>query len=134
MNKGFLTGALALAAVLALSDASLARGGASPAMKALDTDADKTVDLAEAQKSGEALFTRLEKDKDGTIDRKELGSRLSKKDFAAADPDSDGTLTKDEYLALVESRFKAADPDNEGTLDDKELHSKAGQALLRLIR
>lgn len=133
MTRAVLTGALALAAALTFSDAALARG-ASKAMKALDTDADKTVDLAEAQKAGEALFARLEKDKDGTLEIKELGSRLGKKDFSAADPDTDGTLTKDEYLAVIETRFKAADTDNEGTLDDKELRSKAGQALLRLIR
>ena len=36
-----------------------------------------------------------------------------------------GTLTKDEYLALVAGRFKAADPDNDGTLDAKELKSVA---------
>ncbi|MGA7997969.1 MAG: calcium-binding protein, partial [Bradyrhizobium sp.] len=31
-------------------------------------------------------------------------------------------------------RFNAADPDHDGTLDAKELNSKAGQALLRLLR
>jgi hypothetical protein len=35
---------------------------------------------------------------------------------------------------VVESRFKAADPDNDGTLDEKELRSRAGQALLRLLQ
>ena len=50
---------------------------------------------------------------------------MSAKDLKAADPDNDGTLTKDEYLALVEGRFKAADPDNDGTLDSKELKSVA---------
>jgi hypothetical protein len=39
---------------------------------------------------------------------------LSAKEFPAADPDKDGTLTKDEYLAVVEQRFKAADPDKTG--------------------
>jgi Ca2+-binding EF-hand superfamily protein len=63
-----------------------------------------------------------------------LRGRLSAKEFAAADPDNDGTLTKDEYLAVVEQRFKAADPDNDGTLDAKELSSRAGRALLRLLQ
>jgi hypothetical protein len=54
--------------------------------------------------------------------------------LAAADPDHDGTLTKDEYLALVEQRFSAADPDHDGTLDAKEVNSRAGQALLRLLK
>jgi Ca2+-binding EF-hand superfamily protein len=59
---------------------------------------------------------------------------LSAKEFAAADPDKDGTLTKDEYLAVIEQRFKAADPDNDGTLDAKELSNPAGRALLRLLQ
>ena len=58
---------------------------------------------------------------------------LGKKEFKAADPDNDGTLTKDEYLAIVEKLFKKADVNNDGTLDAKELKSKAGRALKRLI-
>jgi Ca2+-binding EF-hand superfamily protein len=46
--------------------------------------------------------------------------------LAAADPDHDGTLTKEEYLAVVEQRFAAANPDNDGTIDAKELKSKSG--------
>jgi Ca2+-binding EF-hand superfamily protein len=100
----------------------------------LDTDNDGTVDLAEARKAASAVFDRLDRDKDGTLDRREVGGRLSAKEFAAADPDKDGTLTKDEYLAVVEQRFKAADPDNDGTLDAKELRTKAGRALARLLK
>jgi hypothetical protein len=92
------------------------------------------VDLDEAKKAASAVFDRLERDKDGTLDKRELSRRVSAKELAAADPDHDGTLTKDEYLALVEQRFKAADPDNDGTLDAKELNSGAGRALLRLLR
>ncbi|MFX4481875.1 hypothetical protein ABTA99_19590, partial [Acinetobacter baumannii] len=51
-----------------------------------------------------------------------------------ADPDKDGTFSKDEYLAIVERRFRAADPDHDGTLDAKELGTRAGQALLRLMK
>jgi Ca2+-binding EF-hand superfamily protein len=99
-----------------------------------DTDNDGTVDLAEAKKAASALFDRLESDKDGTLDKRELVRRLSAKELAAADPDHDGTLTKDEYLAVVEQRFSAADPDHDGTLDSKELNSTAGRALLRLLK
>jgi EF hand/EF-hand domain pair len=66
--------------------------------------------------------------------RRELRGRLNAAEFASADPDKDGTLSKDEYLKVVENRFRAADPDNDGTLDEKELHSRAGQALLRLLQ
>jgi Ca2+-binding EF-hand superfamily protein len=103
-------------------------------IRLLDTDNDGTVDLAEAKTAASALFDRLEHDKDGTLDKHELSGRLSAKELAAADPDHDGTLTKEEYLAVVEQRFSAADPDHDGTLDAKELKSGAGRALLRLLR
>ena len=73
-------------------------------------------------------------DNDGTLDKRELAGRLSAKELAAADPDRDGTLTLDEYLAVVERRFNAANPDKDGTLDAKELNSRAGKALLRLLK
>jgi len=103
-------------------------------VKLFDTDNDGTVDLAEANKAAGALFDKLNTDKDDTISAKELQGRLSKVDLAAADPDKDGTLTKGEYLALVETRFKAADPDNDGTIDAKEISSPAGMALVRLLK
>jgi Ca2+-binding EF-hand superfamily protein len=103
-------------------------------IRLLDTDNDGTVDLAEAKKAASALFDKLERDHDGTLDKRELAGRLTAKELAAADPDHDGTLTKDEYLAVVEQRFNAANPDKDGTLDAKELSSAAGKALLRLLR
>ena len=112
----------------------LAKSGRMNLIRMLDTDSDGTVDLAEAKKAASALFDRLDRDKDGTLDRRELTGRLSAQEMAAADPDHDGTLTRDEYLALVEQRFAAADPDHDGTLDAKELRSRAGQALLRLLK
>jgi Ca2+-binding EF-hand superfamily protein len=98
-----------------------------------DSDHDGTVDLAEAKKAAAALFDRLDTDKDGTLDIKELKGRLSRKEFKAADPDVDGTLTKDEYLAAVERHFKAADPDHDGTISAAEFHTPAGRSLLRLL-
>lgn len=98
-----------------------------------DTDKDGTVDLAEAKKAAGATFDRLDTDKDGTVTIKELQGRLSRKAFAVGDPDHDKTLTKDEYLAVVEQRFKAADPDNDGTISEAEFHKPAGRALLRLL-
>src|SRR6516162_8883984 len=79
-------------------------GRRSSAIQKFDTDNDGTLDLGEVKKAGGALFDKLDRDHDGTLDRRELRGRLSAKEFAAADPDKDGTLTKDEYLAVVEQR------------------------------
>jgi Ca2+-binding EF-hand superfamily protein len=103
-------------------------------IRMLDTDNDGTVDLAEARKAASSLFDKLERDHDGTLDKRELAGRLTPKELAAADPDHDGTLTKEEYLAVVDQRFAAADPDHDGTLDAGELGTQAGQALLRLLK
>jgi Ca2+-binding EF-hand superfamily protein len=120
--------------LLGRSFPALAESRPKDPVRMLDTDNDGTVDLAEAKKAASALFDRLDRDHDGTLDSRELAGRLSAREFAAADPDHDGTLTKDEYLAVVEQRFNAANPDRDGTLDAKELNSRAGKALLRLLR
>ena len=103
-------------------------------LKALDTDNDGTVDLAEAKAAASKLFDKLDRDRDGTLDRRELRGHVVSKEFGAADRDRDGTLDKNEYLSSVEKSFKAADRDNDGTLDAKELGSARGRALLRLLR
>jgi hypothetical protein len=121
------------AAALLLALAGSPAIGAS-ALKALDSDNDGTLDLAEIKVAANKVFDRLDRDKDGTLDRKELQGRISKKDWSAADPDNDGTLTNDEYLAAVEAAFKHADHDGDGTLDSKELATRDGQALIRLAR
>jgi Ca2+-binding EF-hand superfamily protein len=77
------------------------------------------------------LFDRLDTDNDGTLDIKELHGRLSRKAFR--DPDKAKSLTKDEYLAVVERRFKSADKDNDGTLSSWEFQTPAGRALARLL-
>lgn len=110
----------------------IAKAKTSPVAQ-FDTDDDGTVDLAEAKKAAGATFDRLDADKDGTVTLKELHGRLSRKDFAAGDPDHDKTLSKDEYLAIVEQRFKVADPDNDGTISAAEFDTRAGQALQRLL-
>jgi EF hand len=114
-----------LAAPFALADRTIA---------AVDTDSDGTIDLAETKAAAAAVFDKLEKDADNTLDAKELKGRLSRQELKKADPDNDGTLTKDEYLAVVEARFKAADPDNDGTIDAKEMRSPAGKALAKLLK
>ena len=126
--------AFALLLVSALCLGACGRSGKTSAeLKALDTDNDGTIDLAEAQAGASKIFAKLNTDNDGTLDAKELSGRLDEAGFKAADPDNDGTLDAKEYAAAVAAKFKAADPDNDGTIDKKELHSPAGQELVKLI-
>jgi Ca2+-binding EF-hand superfamily protein len=134
ISRRMFVASLAVGTLLATMLPVSAKSGRINLIRLLDTDNDGTVDLAEAKAAASAMFDRLERDKDGTLDKHELSRRLSAKELAAADPDHDGTLTKEEYLAVVEQRFGAADPDHDGTLDAKELKSSAGRALLRLLK
>ena len=113
---------------------ALAKSGRMSLIRMLDTDNDGTVDLAEAKKAASALFDRLERDKDGTLDKRELARRLSAKELAAADPDHDGTLTKDEYLAVVEQRFAPPIRIMTGRSMPRNCIPRAGRALLRLLK
>jgi Ca2+-binding EF-hand superfamily protein len=123
---------VALAALVGVAAPALAATKTGPVAR-FDTDNDGTVDLNEAKKAASELFDKLDTDRDGTLDSKELNGRLTHKEFTAADPDNDGTLSKDEYLAVVEKRFKAADPDNDGTVSAAELKTAAGQSLSQLL-
>ncbi len=126
--------AIAVAISALIGAATPARAKNSTLVGQFDTDNDGTVDLAEAKKAGSDMFDKLDVDHDGTLSFKELHGRMSRKEFAAADPDKDGTLTKEEYLAVVEQRFKAADKDHDGTLSNWEFQTPKGRALVRLLR
>jgi Ca2+-binding EF-hand superfamily protein len=128
-----ILGCLAVGATAGGLVPALAAPKRSRAMQLLDPDNDGTVDLDEAKKAASALFDRLDRNHNGVLNKRELGGRVTPQEFAAADPDKSGALSKAEYLTVVEKRFKAANPDNDGTVDEKELNSRAGRALLRLL-
>jgi Ca2+-binding EF-hand superfamily protein len=125
--------AIVLAAA-SLVSSSLPAVARPASFQAIDSDNDGTIELDEVKRAAEKKFDQLDRNRSGTLSRREVGRlRISRKDFAAADPDNDGTLSKDEYLALVEKRFKEADTDGKGTLTLKQFNSKAGLPLRRLI-
>jgi EF hand len=128
-----LVGSLAAGAAAAGVVPAFTAPKRSRAMQLLDPDNDGTIDLEEARKAASALFDRLDRNRNGVLNKRELGGRVTPQEFAAADPDKSGTLSKAEYLTIVEKRFKAANPDNDGTIDEKELSSRTGRALLRLL-
>ena len=119
-------------ALTVIGPAQAAKYSADARFKTWDPDNDGTIDLAEANKAAGAKFDSLEADHDGTLDRKEMSStKVDRKTFNKADPDKDGTLTKDEYLTIVKSRFEAADGPRRKF--QREFKSKAGKALARLL-
>ncbi|MDE2578759.1 MAG: EF-hand domain-containing protein [Hyphomicrobiales bacterium] len=103
-------------------------------LRAFDVDKNGRIDLAEAKRAANATFDRLERDKDGTLSRKELRGRLSRQHWMTANPDKDGTLTREEYLAATERAFKRADIDGDGAIETKEFRTPKGRALMRLMK
>jgi Ca2+-binding EF-hand superfamily protein len=104
---------LAFAAFAVLATPAFA---ASKAMQMLDTNKDGAIDIKEVDAAAAAMFDWLAQE------------------FKMADPDKVGTLTKDEYLALVARWFSAADQDGNGKLDEDELRLPADRKLQKLLR
>lgn len=115
VTRRVFTGTLGVFSLALAFDIGTSLAAPSP-IAALDKDHDGTLDLAEVKDAAGAVFDKLEKDHDSTLDRREVGGRVATGEFKEADPDNDATLTKDEYLALVEKLFNEADADKNGTL------------------
>jgi Ca2+-binding EF-hand superfamily protein len=133
-NAYWGTATLMLCAVVATDGSpALARRSTAAIFTGVDADKDGTISEAEARQAASVLFDRLDTDKDGTLDENELRGHLIKQELQASDPDHDGTLTKEEYMAQVEQRFKAADANHDGKLKIDEFTSGSGAALVKLI-
>jgi Ca2+-binding EF-hand superfamily protein len=122
-----------LAAPLALVATTTSAGAISP-LSTYDTNKDGTLDLDEVKAAAAAAFDRLDKDKNGTIGRKETGLHMSGRELKEADTNNDGKLSKDEYVAWAEKLFNDADKNHDGKLTARELRTVPGHALLRLIK
>jgi Ca2+-binding EF-hand superfamily protein len=107
--------------------------GRPASFAAIDRNRDGKLDLDEIKKAAAALFDELDIDRKGVLTRSKLRRRLSGKDLASAGMDRSETLTKDQYLSIVELRFEAADADHDGTISRSEFYSTAGLALRRLF-
>ncbi len=126
------TAIAAIAGLIGMAAPALAQKK-SPRFIRYDTNGDGKVDLDEAKKAASDVFDKLDVNKAGKLSFKELRGRLSHREFAAADTDKDGSLSKAEYLAVVERRFKLADKDHDGFLKSWEFHTRAGHYLSRLL-
>jgi Ca2+-binding EF-hand superfamily protein len=119
---------IAIAATLVLGAqvtfVSTAGAQASDVVAKYDKDQDRTLDLNETKAAAAAHFDKLNKDADTTLETQEVKGTIGPKAFKAADTDHDGTISKDEYLALVEKLFNRVDTNHDGTLSATELKTK----------
>ena len=109
-------------------------------MKTVDTGKDGTISLNEAKSAAVIVIVKIDADHNGILNNEELGGRVELLDQLFSQGHSfmywkaKRTITKEEYLSLVEGRFKSADPDDDGTLDAKELETESRQLLLKLLQ
>jgi Ca2+-binding EF-hand superfamily protein len=108
-------------------------------LKQFDTDGDGKISKAEAKGRILENFERFDLNKDGYLDRKELGAlvetiraqkgpgpfggagSMSFMDFDALDKNADGRLTRDELKGTPwEKRFDEIDTDKSGQIDRRE--------------
>lgn len=119
---------------LGAASSALAGGGRPASFEAIDSDRDGTIDLDEAKRAAAPLFDQLDRHRTGKLSRTQLGrGRMTLAEFSWADRNHDGTLTKNEYLALVERQFRAADLDRDGTVSRAEFNARSGLPLRRLL-
>ena len=109
-------------------------GGRPASFEAIDHDCDGMIHLDDAKRAAALLFDERDRDRTGKLSRAKLGRmRMTIPEFSWADRDHDGSLTKDEYLALVERQFRTADRDGDGTVSRAEFNAKSGLPLRRLL-
>lgn len=111
---------------------ALAISGAD-ALKQLNRDRDQTLELPETLDQSARLFNELDKDKDFTLDKAEVGTRVTAEEWRRFNKDRDGHLELDEWLNIARSRFYAADARKTGKLTAPDLDKSAGQSLLKLL-
>jgi hypothetical protein len=124
--------------------------GDAKKIQALDTDGDRMISLAEAQAGAPELATRFSKidsNQDGLLSidevvagqpaRKVRFNRSIQEDFAAADANTDGMLTRTEAagMPIVSDLFAEMDSNADGHVTQDEIHEHARtRGPIRVIR
>lgn len=91
---------LSLAALVLGGSAYAAPGTASPAKR--DADSNGVVTRAEAQSAAASIFTQMDVNKDGTLDRADRAARreaMQARMFDRLDADKNGQITRVEFMA-----------------------------------
>ena len=126
--------------LLGLGASAQAAGTSATAfLKAVNTNADKTISKDELDAYAKKRFAELETDKDKTLDQKELKGRLSKAGMTMADTDKDKTVDEAEFVGYADKLFDEADIHKKDgaehpSLTERELESPAGKKLIMLLR
>ncbi|MCD2183547.1 EF-hand domain-containing protein [Rhizobium sp. TRM96647] len=116
MKKAFLVAAL-VACQCTLSFAQAQTAAIHQGHKdQLDTNKDGTVQRSEYQAFMATAFTNLDKNKNGSLSKSEVGTVLTADQFSATDGDNNGSISQAEFMNRVMADFAAADRSGDGAL------------------
>ena len=123
--------------------ASHALMGSETIVSRVDKDGDKKLSLEEVRAAAARQYDLIRSKNGDRVTMLQLGGRLVPADLKAVSgaPGVATSVSKDQYLALVDRffdeadvRHKAGDPPGSGELDMDELGSPAGKKLIGLLQ
>lgn len=117
-----------------VAKAAPAKAKSCPELNAVDPDGDGSWSIFEAKRRALAVFAKLNKDGDRTLEHDELADRLTKEQFDKIDVIKRKGIDRLEWLRMTKKLFRAANPDRDITLECDEIVSPAGRALAHVLR
>lgn len=114
--------------------AAPAKAKSCPALDAVDPDGDGSWSIFEAKQRALAVFAKLNKDNDGTLELDEVAGRLTKEQFDKVDIIKRKGIDRLEWLKMTKKLFRAANGDRDRTIECDEIASPAGKALAYVLR
>jgi hypothetical protein len=118
----FILGVMSAMSVIAFGAVpASAQGNVDPAemMERADVNGDGNISWAEMTQSREKAFTKLDRNRDGSADKKDRptfgGARFDEamRTFAPADANRDGRISRSEFMNAPSPAFEAADTNND---------------------
>lgn len=125
---------VAKAAPAPVAKATPAKAKSCPALDAVDPDGDGSWSIFEAKNRALAVFAKLNKDGDRTLELDELADRLTKEQFDKIDVIKRKGIDRLEWLRMTKKLFRAANKDRDITIECDEIASPAGRALAHVLR
>lgn len=115
---------LAVVAIsLAASAPAWAQRNGADLLAAMDRNGDGEITRAEAQSAREAMFTRLDADRDGYLSETERSASRAGRGMGRADTDGDGRISRAEAMAAPYRGFDLFDRDSDGVLSAAEIEN-----------
>ena len=114
-------------------------GGRAAMMERYDTNKDGKIDKAEFMAAAADRFAKLDTGNRGSVSQSDFAEAVERaaqqrraerktKMFQRLDANSDGVLTREEFLAAAEKRFSRLDRDGDGTLSPTDRRARGDGA------